>query len=77
MLSLRVALPSSAPGGYRCVGSTAASVQPGTVRSATFSCLRLQRFVHQRQRLVRGFLWPSASALIASYPEAQSNTLLV
>ena len=77
MLSLRVALPLSAPGRYRCVGCKAASVQPGTVRSATFSCLRLQRFVQWRQKLARGFLWPSASALIASYSEAQSNTLLV
>jgi len=76
MLSLRVALPLSAPVRYRCVGCTAASVQPGTV-PATFSCLRLQRVRHRRQRLASGFLWPSASALIASYPEAQSNTLLV
>ena len=51
-------------------------MQPGMVRFVTFSCLRLQRFVQWRQRLARGFLWPSASALIASYPEAQSNTLL-
>ena len=43
------------------------------VRSVTFSCLRLQRFVLRRQRLAARLLWPSASAPIASYPKVQSQ----
>jgi hypothetical protein len=77
VLSLRVALHSSASGGYRCVGCTAASAQPVMVRLAIFSCPWLQHFVHRRQRLAIGFLLLSASASVASHPKAQSNTLPV
>jgi hypothetical protein len=56
MLSLRATPLSSAPGRYRCVGCTVASVQPDMVRFVTFSCLRLQRFVHRHQRLASWFL---------------------
>ena len=60
-----------------CIGCTVASVQPGLVRFVTFRCLRLQRFLHRRQRLGTEFLSSSASTSIVSHPKAQNNTLLV
>ena len=77
MLSLRVVPSSSAPSHYRCVGCTAASAQPDMARFASFSCPRLPRFVHRRQRRATGFLFPSASASTDSRSKAQSNTLLL
>ena len=77
MLSLRVAPLPSVSGHYHCVGCTAASVQPGTVRFVSFSFPRLVRFVHRRQRRVAKSLYPSASAATDSGLVAHSNTLLL